>query len=81
MDPKLIEIDDDDDEDPVSSITKADAIRLCKQVEKLVVTYGDSASSLELPCLLRKFRRQLRHTETMNTKQDTLDNYFTRSAA
>lgn len=58
MDPNFIGVDND--EDPDSSITRADVIKLCEQLERLVVKFGDTTCSLELPHLLRKFHGQLR---------------------
>ncbi|KAF8816277.1 hypothetical protein BYT27DRAFT_7184109 [Phlegmacium glaucopus] len=50
-----------DDDDEIDGVIRAQAIMLCKQMERLSPNFGDPSTSLGLTKQLRKFRAHLRH--------------------
>lgn len=73
----IIKVDSDEDsdeEDP--SMTNAEVISLCEQLEAVCIAKGDPDTSLVLMGSLHKLRGQLRHEELANAKQTNITDYF-----
>ena len=80
--PEVMEIDDSESEDdtaveqPVA--TTADAIEMCKLMEKLCIAYPDvnGVDSLGLQSQIRRLRGHIHHENALTQKQTTLDTFF-----
>lgn len=73
-----IEDEDSDDEDDFLNVSRSDTIKLCDQLEKLSLKYGNSSTSLELSKQLRQFRVFLRREDLLRSTQSTLNGFVVR---
>ena len=71
-----VETDDDDDNMPEPSISRAETMSMCQLLERAAKEHGDIEEVLVLSCLLHRFRAKLRHQEFFEAKQTTLDSYI-----
>jgi len=75
---EIEEEDSDDDDDDFRNVSRSDTIKLCDQLEKLSLKYGNSSTSLELNRQLRQFRVFLRREDLLKSTQSTLDGFVVR---
>ena len=76
----VIELEDseDDAEDDEDLPTRGEVIKLCK---KVCLDYGDVDFSLELPHQLHRYRAKLLQAALLDSKQTSLDSYFTQRSS
>jgi hypothetical protein len=73
---EIIEVDDNDDEDPDPNFTCRDTIELVARLERLTIKFGDgnkNTDMLDLNHHLRKFRAFLYKEEFHHGKQSYID--------
>ena len=59
---------DEEDDELIGVIDRKEIISLCERLEKACIQQDDSASSLEPPRQLRKFRAQMQGLENKKLK-------------
>ena len=64
--------------DDFLNVSRSDTIKLCDQLEKLSLKYGNSSTSLELSKQLRQFRVFLRREDLLRSTQSTLNGFVVR---
>jgi len=77
---EVIEVETDEDEGPEPEVTisHAETLALCQQLEEACLQFGNADSTLPLEFVkhIRLFRAYLRHEELLHGTQTTLDMYF-----
>ena len=79
---EVIEIEeedtDDEEDDNFRNVSCSDTIKLCDQLEKISLKYGNSSTSLELNKQLCQFRVFLRCEDLLKSTQSTLNGFVVR---
>jgi len=72
----MVDSNEDSDDKKGPSMTNAEVISLCEQLEAVCIAKGDPDTSLVLMRSLHKLQGQLRHEELANAKQTNIMDYF-----